>query len=93
MLFAGFSFVLFGFITNKIGVASEIGYVILFIFGIIAAIVAQIGDLSMSALKRRYGIKDFGKLFPGHGGVLDRFDSIIAVAVALLIMNTLVAYI
>ena len=92
-LFSGMAFVLFGFIANKLGISGEIGYIALFVFGIIAAIVAQIGDLSMSALKRRYGIKDFGKLFPGHGGVLDRFDSIIAVAIVLLIMNTLIAYV
>lgn len=92
-LFSGISFVLFGFIINKMGFGGDIGYAVLFVFGIIAAVVAQIGDLCMSALKRRYGIKDFGKLFPGHGGVLDRFDSIIAVAVSLLIMNTVIAYI
>ena len=49
-------------------------------FTIIAAtsmcIVGQIGDLAFSAIKRHYGIKDFGKIFPGHGGVLDRIDSI-----------------
>jgi phosphatidate cytidylyltransferase len=66
---------------------------LLFVFGIIAALVAQIGDLCMSALKRHYEIKDFGKLFPGHGGVLDRFDSIIAVSVALLVMNIIVSHI
>ena len=52
-------------------------------FGILAAIVSQIGDLFMSAIKRKYNIKDYGKVFPGHGGVLDRFDSIIAVSAAL----------
>ena len=92
-LFSGIAFVVFGFIVNKMGFGGDIGYTVLFIFGIIAAVVAQIGDLCMSALKRHYGIKDFGKLFPGHGGALDRFDSIIAVAVALLIMNTVIAYI
>lgn len=44
------------------------------------AIVSQLGDLIMSQIKRRHQIKDFGKIFPGHGGVLDRFDSAIAVA-------------
>ena len=92
-LFAGIAFVVFGLICNSIGYAVSQGHVLLFVFGIIAALVAQIGDLCMSALKRHYEIKDFGKLFPGHGGVLDRFDSIIAVSVALLVMNIIVSHI
>ena len=62
----------------------------MFVFGLIAALIAQVGDLCMSALKRHYGIKDFGKIFPGHGGMLDRFDSILAVATVLMILNTIV---
>ena len=50
------------------------------IFGIIGAILGQAGDLSASALKRHVGLKDFGQIIPGHGGVLDRFDSIQFVA-------------
>jgi phosphatidate cytidylyltransferase len=37
----------------------------------------------MSVLKRHYGIKDFGWIFPGHGGILDRFDSVLAVSILL----------
>lgn len=44
------------------------------------SIIAQLGDLFASAIKRYCGIKDFGKLIPGHGGVLDRFDSVMFVA-------------
>lgn len=46
----------------------------------VAAILSQIGDLAASSIKRTIGEKDFGNLFPGHGGVLDRFDSILLVA-------------
>lgn len=49
----------------------------------VASILGQIGDLVASRLKRTYSIKDFGKVFPGHGGVLDRFDSAIFVALFL----------
>lgn len=45
--------------------------------GIIGSIVAQIGDLSASLIKRYTNIKDFGNIMPGHGGILDRFDSIL----------------
>ena len=55
----------------------------LVISGVILSLIAQIGDLIMSVIKRHYGIKDFGKLFPGHGGMLDRFDSILAVSLGL----------
>lgn len=48
--------------------------------GILSGIVSQIGDLSASAIKRHTGIKDYGNIVPGHGGILDRFDSILFIA-------------
>ena len=46
------------------------------LFGAVGSSMGQLGDLSLSVIKRGAGIKDYGKIFPGHGGVWDRFDSI-----------------
>ncbi len=46
----------------------------------VGGMISQVGDLAASAIKRNYEIKDYGKLIPGHGGVLDRFDSVIFTA-------------
>ena len=58
----------------------------LILCGFLLAIVSQLGDLVASYIKRASGIKDYGGIFPGHGGVLDRFDSIIAVAPTMCIL-------
>lgn len=48
--------------------------------GAVGALVSMVGDLAASAIKRDHGIKDYGKLIPGHGGIMDRFDSVIIAA-------------
>ena len=52
-------------------------FIIIFIISIFISIIGQLGDLYASSIKRSAGIKDFSNIFPGHGGVLDRFDSLI----------------
>ena len=86
VVFCTLSFVGFGLLYNHLWVADgekSIPLLAMAIVGFIVSIVSQIGDLSLSLLKRKYGIKDFGKIFPGHGGVLDRFDSVLAVSIIL----------
>lgn len=73
----------YGLICNHF-LAQDASLLFFALGGLIASIVSQVGDLVMSVIKRTYGIKDYGKIFPGHGGIIDRFDSIIAVSVALM---------
>lgn len=75
-----------GAVGGTVGaVAMGLGFALLFakeeivaclIISFVGSIFSQLGDLSASALKRQIGIKDYGNLIPGHGGVLDRFDSV-----------------
>lgn len=63
-------------------------YVMLVLYGLLGSLVSQMGDLSFSYIKREYGLKDYGHLFREHGGVLDRFDSVIFCApLTYLLMN------
>ena len=50
-----------------------------FLIGIVCAVIGTVGDLSASMVKRQIGFKDYGKIMPGHGGLMDRFDSILFV--------------
>ncbi len=79
---------LYGFMLDIIVEGISVNYVRLLIFGFLLSIVSQLGDLVASLIKREYGVKDYGRIFPGHGGVMDRFDSLLAVTTVLLILNT-----
>ncbi|MDP4133259.1 MAG: phosphatidate cytidylyltransferase [Bacillota bacterium] len=74
------SMLLYGFIVKLIIADVSVSYLNLAILGFIASIISQIGDLTLSSIKRELNIKDYGKVIPGHGGLLDRIDSILFVA-------------
>lgn len=85
----GISFLVFGIVVNLgfDGVLGDVRFSLakLFLCGLFCALVSEAGDLVASMLKRQFEIKDFGNLLPGHGGILDRCDSIILVAPALFV--------
>lgn len=57
-----------------------VNYVVLAIYGYLGSLAGQVGDLSFSAIKRLHDVKDYSHIIPGHGGVLDRFDSMLFIA-------------
>lgn len=66
----------------------QLNYFVLVPLSMVASLVGVVGDLSASVIKREYDVKDFGNIMPGHGGVIDRFDSVIFVAPFLYIALT-----
>ena len=88
-VFCALFFVGFALLVDYFVAGAEANILLLAIAGIVIALISQIGDLIMSVIKRHYGIKDYGKLFPGHGGMLDRFDSILAVSLGIAMVCSL----
>jgi len=85
IVFAMAGFALYGWIVSLFADVSP-NYPALILLGLPVSLVSIVGDLFMSLVKRRYDVKDYGRLFPGHGGVLDRFDSVLATATVLYLL-------
>lgn len=69
-----------GFIYGYIYPNSKFHFIVVFAIGVLASLMSVLGDLTFSLIKRSCNIKDYGSIFPGHGGFLDRFDSVIFAA-------------
>ena len=80
---------IFAFVMDR-WFGGSIGYGAMALLALLCSIVAQVGDLSFSLIKREFGIKDYGRLFLEHGGVLDRFDSVLFVTPVVEIILSLV---
>ena len=74
------SAVVIALVFNSVSQTARLNTPLMLLLGAVVSVVSVIGDLSFSLVKRSCGIKDFGSFFPGHGGVLDRFDSVIFTA-------------
>jgi phosphatidate cytidylyltransferase len=90
IIFTAIAFIVYGMIIQRF-FASDVSFniITMAIVGAVISIIAQIGDLAASAIKRRFDVKDYGNLFPGHGGVLDRFDSVLLTAPVLYLMTAI----
>ena len=75
-------YIVFGLVM-QFGYGFTVNYAMLAVAGLFVAVISQIGDLVASLIKREHGIKDYGNLFPGHGGVMDRFDSVLTTSILL----------
>ena len=87
VVFSALLCLVYGLVIQLLFKQVQPNYLYLFIFGLVLSVVSQLGDLVASLIKREYGIKDYGSIFPGHGGIMDRFDSVLAVSTILLILS------
>lgn len=76
---------LYGVVLEKV-VGIIPSYPVMAVYGLVGSAVTELGDLSFSLIKRQFGVKDYGNLLPGHGGMMDRFDSMVFAAPAIWVM-------
>lgn len=76
---------LYGLILERFA-GLAVSFPVLAVYGLLGSAITELGDLSFSLVKRQYGVKDYGNLLPGHGGMLDRFDSMTFAAPMLLLL-------
>ena len=74
------SMVIYALVLDLLPVGIQVNYALAVLYGLAGSLAGIFGDLCFSVIKRQTGIKDYGDLFPGHGGILDRFDSLVTVA-------------
>lgn len=77
--------ILYGWLVGRFGGIS-VNLPVMALYGLVGGAVTELGDLAFSLIKRQYAVKDYGHLLPGHGGMLDRFDSTIFAAPTLLLL-------
>jgi phosphatidate cytidylyltransferase len=72
--------VIYALVLDLLPVGIQVNYALALLYGLAGSLAGIFGDLCFSVIKRQTGIKDYGDLIPGHGGILDRFDSLVTVA-------------
>lgn len=85
IVFATLGMILYGFILSSF-TDLVANYIVLGVSAFFLSAVSQVGDLAASLIKREHNVKDYGNIFPGHGGVMDRFDSLLSITTPLLIV-------
>ena len=83
IVFAVVSMLLYALVIDLLPGNVRVNYALALLYGFVGSLTGIFGDLCFSVIKRQTGVKDYGNLIPGHGGVLDRFDSVTMVAPAM----------